>query len=437
MTHPDAVATTGGEVLMPLIGEVFVGDVLGKWVLDPRGEEIGRLKDIAVEGGGKYPRAIGLVLEKKKSRRFLPWEDVSIFNRKIISSRKTEAELPEYVEQADQLLVARDLLDKQIVDIDGAKIVRVNDVKLTDEGSNAHLTDVDVGARGLLRRMGFERKGEAFFEAVRSPLAQRLISWEFIQPIASKLDKLTLSVSRDRISDLHPADIAQIISDLPADDRQDFFEKLDTETAAEALHELEPEVQADLISEMDKEQAADIIEQMPPDEAADVIADLSAEKAQEILGLMEKEEAEEIHELLSHEEDTAGGLMTNEYLSYPPTLTVREALERFKKEASEIEHVYYIYVVEEEKLLGVVGLKDLLIETDPERPLVRMMHRKILSVKAEAGQETVAGMISKYNLLALPVVDENDCLLGVVTVDDVVDLLLPPTARRKKRKMSR
>jgi DNA-directed RNA polymerase subunit F len=218
----------------------------------------------------------------------------------------------------------------------------------------ALVSDVDVGMRGILRRLGVERRGDAFFRAIRHPLRPQLISWAFIQPLEPKLERLTLSVSREAVSDLHPADIAQIMSDLAPEERQEFFEKLDPETAAEALHELTPEVQADIIAEMDKEQAADIIEQMPPDEAADVIADLPTEKAQELLQLMEKEEAEDIHELLHHEDDTAGGLMTNEYLSYPPGITVGEALERFKREAREIEHVHYVYVVEDERLLGVV-----------------------------------------------------------------------------------
>jgi magnesium transporter len=419
---------------MALIGEVFVADIIGKPVLDPRGEEIGRVRDVAVEAGALFPRAVGLFLEKKKSARYLPWEDLAIFNRRIISSRKMEKEVPEGTSGAEHLRIVKDILDKQIVDINGAKVVRVNDVRLTEEGGAAYVTDVDVGMRGILRRLGIERRGDAFFETIRHPLRHQLISWQFIQPLEPRLDRLTLSVSRDAVSDLHPADIAQIMSDLAPEERQDFFEKLDPETAAEALHELEPEIQADLITEMDKEQAADIIEQMPPDEAADVIADLPTEKAQELLQLMEKEEAQDIHELLHHEDDTAGGLMTNEYLAWPPGLTVAEALERFKAEAREIEHVYYIYVVEDEKLLGVVGLRDLLTEDQGKR-LAEVMHTKLKTAQAETGQETVAALISKYNLLALPVVDDEERLLGVVTVDDVVDLLLPPASRRKRRRM--
>jgi CBS domain-containing protein len=419
---------------MTLIGEVFVADVLGKAVLDPLGEEIGKVRDIAVEGGSPFPRAAGLVLEKKKKTWFLPWSDLNIFNRRIISSRKRESDLSEFQPSNELLLIRNDILDKQIVDINGAKVVRVNDVKLTEEGGAACVTDVDVGVRGILRRLGVERRGDAFFEAIRHPLRHQLISWEFIQPLETKLDRLTLSVSREALSKIHPADIAQIISGMSPDERKGFFGKLDLETAAEALHELEPEVQADLITDMDKEQAADVIERMPPDEAADVIADLPADKAQEILGLMEKEEAEDVHELLAHEEDTAGGLMINEYLAYPSGITVGEAMERFRKDATELEAYYYVYVVEAEKLLGVLGLRDLLLE-DPGRPISEVMHKKLITVTADAGQETVAELISKYNLLALPVVDEESCLLGVVTVDDVVDLLLPPASRKKRRKM--
>lgn len=419
---------------MTLIGDVFVGDVLGKPVLDPTGEEIGKLRDIAVEGGGPFPRAAGLLLEKRKEVLYLPWEDLSIFNRRIISSRKREPELSAFHPSADQFLIGKDLLDKQIVDIDGAKVVRVNDVKLSEEMGAACVTGVDVGVRGILRRLGIERRGESFFRAIRHPLRHQLISWSLIQPLHEKLDRLTLAVPRRALAELHPADIAQIISGLAPEERKGFFGRLDVETAAEALHELEPDVQADLIADMDKEQAADVIERMPPDEAADVIADLPLEKAQELLGLIEKEEAQDIHELLGHEEDTAGGLMTNEYLAHPPHLTIGEAVERFRKEATEIEAVYYMYVVEQEKLLGVVGLRDLILQEE-DRTLGEVMHTKLITVTADANQQTVAELISKYNLLALPVVDEEGRLLGVVTVDDVVDLLLPPASRRRRRRI--
>ncbi len=419
---------------MAFIGEVFVADVLGKPVLDPVGDEIGKLRDIVVEGGGTFPKAVGLVLEKRKAEMYLAWEDLSIFNRRIISSRKKETELPAFSQAADTLLIKKDILDKQIVDVNGAKVVRANDVKLTEEGGAALLTDVDVSMRGILRRLGVEKRGDAFFRAIRHPLRHQLISWEFIKPIETKLDRLTLSITRDALSELHPADIAQIISGLAPDDRTDFFEKLDLETAAEALHELEPKVQVDIIDDMSRERASDILERMPPDEAADVLGDLPEAKAQELINMMEKEEAEDVQELLEHEEDTAGGLMTTEFLAYPPDMTVEEAISELRLEAPNVETIYYLFIVDiNERIIGVISLKNLIL-AQPKNLLGEIMKTPVKTLPLDAQEKDVAEFVSKYNLLAVPIVDENEVLRGIVTVDDVVDFLLPPASRKKRRK---
>ena len=263
----------------------FLSEFLARKLYHPDGSCLGRVVDLVAEKVEPYPVVTGLMVRRgvRGPRAFLPWSAVSRIDPHLTFSPDSiqRSEVPEH--GGKMVFLREEVLDKQIVDTFGAKVVRVNDVKLTEEGGAAYVTDVDVGMRGILRRLGVERRGGAFFETIRHPLHHQLISWQYLQPLESRLDRLTLSVSREAVSDLHPADLAQIMSDLAPEERQDFFEKLDTETAAEALHELEPDVQADLISEMDKEQAADIIEQMPPDEAADVIADLPTEKAQELL----------------------------------------------------------------------------------------------------------------------------------------------------------
>ncbi len=234
---------------------------------------------------------------------------------------------------------------------------------------------------------------------------------------------------------MHPADIAEIISQVSHKEGASFFKGLDVETAAEALSELQPDVQAAIITGMDTDKAADIIEEMPPDEAADVLSDLPVEKAKEILEQMEKEEAEDIQELLSHEEDTAGGLMTNEFIAYPPETTVKDAIDRFRKDAEEVETVYYIYVVDvNEKLLGVVSLRDLILG-DPDANLSDIMETKLKTVTPDTDEVDVAEIVSKYNLVALPVVDTEGTLLGIVAVDDILDRILPPAAKRKRRKV--
>jgi Mg2+ transporter MgtE len=237
------------------------------------------------------------------------------------------------------------------------------------------------------------------------------------------------------VAQLHPADIAEIISQVSHKEGATLFENLDVDVAAEALSELEPETQVDIISGMDTDKAADIIEEMPPDEAADVLSDLPADKAKEILESIDEEEAEDIQELLGHEEDTAGGLMTNEFIAYSPETTVREAIERFRKDAEEIETVYYLYVTDaDEKLMGVVSLRELLL-ADSDTKLSDIMVSKLKTVCPEADEKEVAEAISKYNLVAIPVIDTEGYLLGIVTIDDIMDRILPPAAKRKRKKV--
>jgi magnesium transporter len=420
---------------MPFFGEVFSSEIVKKPVLDPRGEELGRVRDLVIVKGDPLPRISALVIERKKKCFILPWTGLNIFNKRILSSSVYLDNLEPYEMSEDDLLMVRDVLDKQIVDANGAKVVRVNDVKLEGYNGNAVLIAVDVGMRGILRRLGIERGGEDFWKLFKKTLPFSLISWDYLQPLEPKLTELSLTVPRQMLSELHPADIADIISSVSQKEGTSFFNNLDIETAAEALSELEPEMQADLISAMTTEKAADIIEEMPPDDAADILSDLPTEKAKEILESIEKEDAEDIQELLGHEEDTAGGLMTNEFIAYSPEMTVQEALERFKAEAREVETVYYIYIVDkEEKLNGVISLREMLL-AEKDCILGDLMETNLKTVAPGEDEMAVAEIISKYNLLAMPVVDESGYMHGIITVDDIIDILLPPAAKRKRRKV--
>ncbi|MBE0425580.1 MAG: magnesium transporter [Nitrospirae bacterium] len=420
---------------MPFFGELFVSEILKKPVLDPEGEELGRVKDLIVVKGDPLPKVSAIIIEKKKRLFNIPWSDINFFNKRIISAEIYSKDLQSYDLSEKDLLIVRYILDKQIVDVNGAKVVRVNDVKLEGFKSEAVLIAVDVGMRGIMRRLGVERGGEDLLKIFKRHLSYNLISWNYIQPLEPKLTKISLTVPRQMVSELHPADIAEIISQVSHKEGATFFKNLDIETAAEALSELQPDVQAAIITGMDAEKAADIIEEMPPDEAADVLSDLPVDKAKEILEHIEKEEAEDIQELLSHEEDTAGGLMTNEFIAYPPETTVREAIDRFKKDAGEVETVYYIYVIDtNEKLVGVISLRELLL-ADLDTKISDIIETKIKTVTPDTDDNEVAEIISKYNLVALPVVDTEGVLLGIVTIDDILDRILPPAAKRKRRKV--
>lgn len=416
---------------MPLFGELFLSEILRKPILDPKGEEMGRLKDIVIVRAEPLPKVDALISERKGSLFRIPWSDLNLFNKRIIAAKTYSGDLVPYDMNVEDLLAVRDILDKQIVDVNGVKVVRVNDIKLEGYESEAVLIAVDVGVRGILRRLGFERKGEDFLNLFRTTLPYNLISWNYLQPLQPKLTSIALTVPRQMVSELHPADIADIISQVSHQEGAMFLKNLDVDVAAEALSELSPETQVEIISGMDAEKASDIIEMMPPDEAADVLGDLPAEKAKEILERIEKEEAEDIQELLGHEEDTAGGLMTNEFIAYPPDITVAAAMERFRKDASDMENVYYIYVSDEaERLIGAVSLRELLLSS-PEARLSDIMETKLKTISPDEDEKVAAKIISKYNLVALPVVDGNGALLGIVTVDDILDRILPPVAKRK------
>ena len=420
---------------MPFLGELFISDILKKPVLDPKGDELGRVKDFVVVKGEPLPKISSIIIVRKKGLLNLPWTVLNIFNKRIISANVYGEALQSYELDEKDLLLVRDILDKQIVDVNGVKVVRVNDVKLEGYDTEAVLLAVDVGMRGILRRLGFERGGEDLMRLFKKHLPYNLISWNYIQPFEPKLTKISLTVPRQMLSELHPADIADIISQVSHKEGATFFKDLDVDVAAEALSELKPETQVDIITGMDTDKAADIIEEMQPDEAADILSDLPVDKAKEILESIEKEEAEDIQELLSHEEDTAGGLMTNVFIAYPPETTVRKAIENFKKDAEEIEIVYYIYVIDaDEKLLGIVSLRDLLL-ADLDAKLSDIMETKVKTVTPETDEMEVAEIISKYNLVALPVVDIEGFMFGIVTVDDVLDRILPPSAKRKRRKV--
>ena len=416
-------------------GEIFISEVYKKPVLDQTGEEIGKLKDIIVGLGEPFPAVTSVVISAGKDTYLVPWDTINLFNRRVISvNARLDALKPTEIASSD-ILIFRDLLDKQIVDINGAKLVRVNDLELGDVKGKLCLVAADIGLRGLLRRLGVEKRGEKFLALLKYKLQHKLISWTYVQTVEPKLTRLTLRVSRQKVSSLHPADLAEIISEVSQKERTAMFGSLDVDTAAEALHELEPRVQADIIDEMSKERASDILERMPPDEAADVLGDLPEAKAQELINLMEKEEAEDVQELMEHEDNTAGGLMTTEFLAFPADMTVEEAIKELRLEAPNVETIYYLYILDQdEHVNGVVSLKNLILAM-PQTLLSDIMLTPVKTLPLDAEQKDVAEFVSKYNLLAAPVVDENAALRGIVTVDDVVDFLLPTASRKKRRKL--
>ncbi len=414
------------------LNEVNLSRVLGKTVIDEKGRQIGTLDDLVMIPGEGFPQVSHLIVRSRKRLIVIPWLAITLFNRFVISVEPTATEFPRHEESEGEILLKRDILDKQIVDVDGAKVVRVNDIKLGKYKEFLCILSVDIGLAGLLRRLGYDGVGKKIAALLKKEIPRQEISWEYVQPLEMNLSRLTLTMAHDQLAEMHPADLATIISTISHQQIQAMLTSLDTETAGEAIHELEPELRSRVISEMDSELASDILEEMEPDEAADVLGDLSQEKAQELLGLMDAEDAGDIKELLEHEEDSAGGLMNNWFLTVPQTFTAGQAFEEVRNNAHEIEMVYYVYVLDDtERLVGVVSLRELLI-TPPETSVTEIMVDYVKSVTADAEPEEVLEIIAKYNLIAVPVLDEEEKVLGIVTVDDILEPFLPYALKRKR-----
>jgi Mg2+ transporter MgtE len=317
------------------------------------------------------------------------------------------------------------VLDKKVVDTARKKIMRVNDIELVESEGTLQVVGVEGGLRGLLRHLHSEPFAERIAAAFGKVLPHEVVSWDVVDPIETELSRARRQAVYTKLAKLHPADIADIMEELNPGERAAVLAALDEATAAEAITEAEPEVQASVVQMMEPGKAADILEEMEPDEAADILSDLPEAKAEELLETMEPEEAHELEELLEHEEDTAGGLMTTEHVAFSPTVTAGDAIQRIRDEAKDAETIYYLYVTDPgEHLLGVFSLRELIL-ADPRQRLDQIMHTEVVSVQPETALREVAELQTKYNLLALPVVSGEGEILGIITVDDVLNLILP------------
>jgi magnesium transporter len=393
---------------------------------------MGKVADLIVAVGDRYPPVTGLVVETDRRRIFIPWTSVASFDVTGGARLSTDQlDITRFHQRPNEITLRQDLLDKQIVDIDGRKVVRVNDIRLDEIEGKLHLVAVDVGAAGLLRRLGLERTYRTLARNTRLPLPERYIDWEDVDPVETSIASIKLRVPHAGLAELHPSDLATIIDQLAPKDRVGVFAALDDEAAADVFEEMEPATQVEVIEDLDPARAADILEEMSPDDAADLVQDLSDETRQEILALMEKDEAEEIGELLAYPEDTAGGMMTTEFVAIPSLLTCAQAIDRLREMEPDAETIYYVYIVDdEERIVGVLSLRDLIV-SPPDRPIAEVMIPEPVTVDVLADEDEVAEVVAHYNLLAVPVTDREHRLVGIVTVDDAMDAIVPDAWRKR------
>ncbi len=405
---------------------VALTELLGRPVYDSTGAHVGRVREVAVCPGDDPAHVCSVIVRTKHGDRLLNRASIAALSGGLRAGSPA-TEWPTYVGSERLLLLERDLLDQQIIDVHGRKVVRVNDVELQSDPTDHHLqfklAAVDVGARGAIRRL---LKGVLPSAALRPLLAKippKIIPWEFVDLIETDpARRVKLKISHERLARLHPADIADIIEELAPAEREAVFETLDEEVAAEALEEIQPRLQKSIVESLDSDRAADIVEEMDPDAAADLLGDLSKETSEEILEEMEPEQREEVAELLEFEENTAAGRMTTDYMALGAHAKVVDAIEMLRNFEGGIETVSTIFLVEQDgKLVGAVPLQKLVLaSTDTS---LMALSGEVVSCHAGASEREVAELFDKYNLFALPVVDDEVRLTGVITADDVISLL--------------
>lgn len=408
---------------------VFLSSLLGRPALGAGGERLGKVVDFLADVSETgYPRITALRVRSGRGViRRVEWDDVSSFDGEGARLKRGAEALQPLKLLGNEIPLAQDVLDRQIVDTDDAKVERVNDLHLLRARGELRVAHVDVGFRGLVRRMGWE----PFVDLVLRKLLpgsrylthEQFVPWKHVQPLSAGTARVRLDLARRTLAEVHPSDLAEILEDLDRRERAVLFRDLPVASAADALEESEPGLQRELLRMVEPERAADIVEEMQPDAAADLLSELPEDESAEILAAMDGPEAREVSQLLAYDENSAGGMMNTEYLRLSPAITAQAALDEVRRQAKEIAQVHDCFVVQRDhRLIGVLSLRDLLLAA-PEAPVDGILHEHPAPLAPEDPAGKVAELAAKYNLFSLPVLREGK-LVGVVTVDDVLEKVL-------------
>ena len=391
-------------------------------MFDSNGKIIGKCKDCIISAKRSYPIINAVVLRDHHKKDInIPWEYINN-SGSTISLNTSFENIKEYNMGEMDIKLVEDVFDKQLVDVEGKKIRRINDLQVSPVDGHYRLIGVDISLKGALRRLGLDK----IASSLKINLQEDYIDWKDIDVSTSKdnVFNLRLKVHEYDLKKLHPADIADIVEKLSVKDSVTILNSFDDEVAADILEEISQENQMCLLDEIDSKKAANILNKMSPDDATDLLGCLSDSKTDNLLGLMDPEESKDLKKLLQYPEDTAGGIMTTEFAAVSEELKAGEIIDKLKEMDKEAESIYYIYALsKQDDLTGVTSLKQVLF-ADSNKPIKEFMTKEVISVDVKEKQLEVIETIAKYNLLAVPVIDDKNHLKGIVTVDDAIDLLL-------------
>lgn len=413
---------------------IFLSEILDRRVLDSEGKIIGKLVDLRVKLGEIFPPVIAVRVRQKGSKKVtsFPWDKVSSINGNVVKLKPgAESHTVDTSLKEREMLLRDEILDDQVLDTFGAKVERVNDLHLLLAEGQLRVVHVGFGIRGVLRRLGWIRFVDALTNWLFAyQVPDKLLSWKHIQPLSHDPVKksLKLDLTLRKLSEIPPADLADILEELDPHERSYVFKSLDVEAQADALEEADDKTRVSIIEGLPEERASDILEEMEPDEAVDLLQDLPDEKKQELIQGMEEDKREELEELLEFEEETAGGIMTTGFISCQQTDSVLRAMEVFQRSEDPMDNISYIYVTDEqEKLVGVMTVRDLIL-SPPQAEVNKIMKRDVIKLKVDDSLREVAEIFKKYKFLTIPVVDEEDRLEGIITLRDGVEAIFPEFA---------
>jgi len=404
-----------------LSNNLFFSKILHKDIRNLDDSVIGNLNDVLIDSRGIKPTLTAIEVKSGKRLFYINCEAIEIyrektnrFHLKLSSPQITFTTPPE-----NAIFLAKDILDRQIIDINGRKVERVNDIRIGLINQNWTVIAADIGLRGLIRRLGLEYVGISVTNLLKTEFHNKLVVWDEVQPLISNRDNLKLNMPYTKLTTLHAADIADIIEDLDKQAQIEVFKSLEPEQAADVLEEVESDVQISLLEQLPIEQAADVLEMMPQDEVADILEEVTDQTAEKLLVEMEEHISEEIRELMEYDDRTVGSLMMTDMMSFDKDENVKSVLSQLRHEQPEEDITNFVYVTDDKKLVGVISLIDL-IHAKSNRVLRTLMKTELVILKDTDKIEEAMEQMQKYNLMILPVIDENEELIGIVSLMDIV-----------------
>lgn len=408
---------------------IYFSELRGKKIFGDNGIKIGTLKDLVFVEGEGIAEITHFIAKTKKGFEKFHWVNVASVGKQIhLKIKKDELQVRK-IEETD-LRVKEILMDKQLVDIDGLKVVRVNDILLVKEANGFFISSVATGARSFLRRLGIGVTKKSKGRVLKSDL----IPWEYVQPLSLSPAHISLSLKKNKMREVHPADIADLMEELSHSEREILFGTLDEETAADTLVEAEPEVQKSLFRRIKLKRLGKILRKVSPDEMADFITVTSGSRFSQILKQMDEKVINKVKKIVVYPEESAAGIMHTEFVAVQKNYTVEKTIKfmrEIKKEEEKIEDPFYVYVVDGRgKLVGTLSPKHLIMEP-PKKKISKLMEEHVFFVHLNDSLKKVAKTFSKYHVLALPVVDKEKKLIGTVCVDDVFEEIVPLSWKKK------